>query len=387
MPLTVSPRQRQRLEQLVRDQQSGRKLIFRASIVLGVADGKSNSQLARELRTSRPTVIHWRKRFGEDGMGGLRDMPRCGRRKSITAAQVAAIKAAAVQPTPAGERWTTRALARAQGVSHATVFQIWKSCAPQRHRWDKFRFTLVRDIVGLYVNSPEAVVVFIGERRRQSPVPAKANPAQAVQMRVSQRTPARYERERSSLVSILDVLGAPRRMFFSLLDRSGKPDILPYQHDSQLKAFLHFLNFLDRRIPKRWDVHLVATSTEIRDEAELQQWFSAHLRFHVHYPPSGAEWSSVVATWLSEMSRGTLALSSTRHVHELLQHIMDQVAECFEAVPFLWFAHLPFAYRLGCQPERRYFKSIISAMIEMEHHFAMTAFRKRPRTPNWSIWS
>jgi len=370
MPLTVSSRQRQRLEQLVRDQQSVRKLVFRASIVLGVADGKSNSQLARELRTSRPTVIHWRKRFGEDGIGGLRDMPRCGRRKTITAVQVAAIKAAAVRPTPTGERWTTRALARDQGVSHATVFQIWKSCAPQRRRWDKLRFTIVRDMVGLFVNSPEAAVVFVGERNRQFPIPDEANQAQALQRRVPPRTMARYKRDNSSLVSILDLL--------------GEPNIRPRQQDRQLKAFLHFLNFLDRRISKRRDVHLVATNTEIRKHPKVQEWFSAHLRFHVHYPRSGARWSSVIATWLSEMSRETLTLSATRNVHELLRYIKNQVDACW---PFLWIARLPFAYRLGCQPEKEYFQDIISAMIEMEYHLAMTAFRKRPRMPDWSIWS
>jgi DNA-binding CsgD family transcriptional regulator len=43
-----------------REQRSGKteqRLGLRARIVLGAADGKSNNALAKELKTSRPTVL------------------------------------------------------------------------------------------------------------------------------------------------------------------------------------------------------------------------------------------------------------------------------------------------------------------------------------------
>jgi hypothetical protein len=62
-PLMLSLPVRHALELWVRDPNMPRKLVLRARIVLGAADGLSNSELARQLGTSRPTVIHWRRRF------------------------------------------------------------------------------------------------------------------------------------------------------------------------------------------------------------------------------------------------------------------------------------------------------------------------------------
>ena len=58
----------------------------RARIVLLAADGVSNTEIASRIGVSRPTVIAWRARYEESGIGGLVDLPRSGRpRRSITA--------------------------------------------------------------------------------------------------------------------------------------------------------------------------------------------------------------------------------------------------------------------------------------------------------------
>ena len=61
--LPISPKQRRELTRLMRNPNTPQKFALRAAIVLGAADGVSNNQLARELTTSRPTMIHWRGRF------------------------------------------------------------------------------------------------------------------------------------------------------------------------------------------------------------------------------------------------------------------------------------------------------------------------------------
>lgn len=45
----------------------------RARIVLGAADGKSNNAMAKKLKTPRPTVFDWRRRFAEGGVKALYD--------------------------------------------------------------------------------------------------------------------------------------------------------------------------------------------------------------------------------------------------------------------------------------------------------------------------
>lgn len=54
--------------------------VVRARIVLLAAEGSSsNKGIAARLDTSPQTVCKWRKRFYEEGLGGLEDRPRSGR--------------------------------------------------------------------------------------------------------------------------------------------------------------------------------------------------------------------------------------------------------------------------------------------------------------------
>ena len=53
--------------------------VVRARIVLLAADGLGNDEIATRLDTPRQVVSKWRKRFYEEGRGGLADRPRGGR--------------------------------------------------------------------------------------------------------------------------------------------------------------------------------------------------------------------------------------------------------------------------------------------------------------------
>src|ERR1700720_3744795 len=71
--LAATPESRQELERIARSGKTEQRGVLRARIVLGAADGKSNNALARELGTSRPTVLDWRRRFAEGGVAALYD--------------------------------------------------------------------------------------------------------------------------------------------------------------------------------------------------------------------------------------------------------------------------------------------------------------------------
>ena len=71
--LAATPESRQELERIARSGKTEQRVALRARIVLGAADGKSNNALARELGTSRPTVLDWRRRFAEGGVAALYD--------------------------------------------------------------------------------------------------------------------------------------------------------------------------------------------------------------------------------------------------------------------------------------------------------------------------
>ena len=82
--IMLTPLDRQTLGAWSRARTTPHRLSLRARIVLGAAEGQANSQIARALHTSRPTVLLWRQRFATGGVSALqKDTPGRGRRPTI----------------------------------------------------------------------------------------------------------------------------------------------------------------------------------------------------------------------------------------------------------------------------------------------------------------
>jgi hypothetical protein len=70
---------RDTLEAMARRYTSPYREVIRAKIVLYAAQGLGNDEIALRLDTPRQVVSKWRKRFFEQGMAGLEELPRRGR--------------------------------------------------------------------------------------------------------------------------------------------------------------------------------------------------------------------------------------------------------------------------------------------------------------------
>jgi transposase len=111
-------------------------IVLRCRVVLGAAQGMANNELARQLSTSLPTVLLWRRRFEQQGLLAiLQDKHRSGRPRSLTPEKEAAIVEATRSTKPDhATHWSVRTMARSQGVSSATIQRIWKAYHVQPHR-------------------------------------------------------------------------------------------------------------------------------------------------------------------------------------------------------------------------------------------------------------
>ena len=172
----ISDEQRVVLERWVGAQKTPQSVAMRARIVLLAGQGASNSETARVLGVSRPTVILWRARFAEGGTQALSaTKPGRGRKPTISAARIKAVVEATTQTRPAGQtHWSCRSMAKAQGVSPATVQRIWDAHGLKPHRLKTFklstdpRFTeKLTDVVGLYLNPPEKAIVLCVDEKSQ----------------------------------------------------------------------------------------------------------------------------------------------------------------------------------------------------------------------------
>ena len=121
-PLTWSDAERSELEVLVRRHGTPQQHALRGRMILAAAEGKNNSQIARELSVSVDTVRSWRMRWiGWQAISlkdisvseRLRDIPRPGRPSQITAEQTCQMMAMACeQPKERPiSHWTGREIA------------------------------------------------------------------------------------------------------------------------------------------------------------------------------------------------------------------------------------------------------------------------------------
>ena len=95
VPVVLSAGERKTLNKRVRGTKTSWRDRLRAQIVLAAARGRDNARIAADLRISVDTVRKWRGRFAARGLGGLADLPRCGRPRRISELTRAAVVALA----------------------------------------------------------------------------------------------------------------------------------------------------------------------------------------------------------------------------------------------------------------------------------------------------
>ena len=164
--IELSEEEQRVLQGVVRTPSVSGQRALRARIVLRAAEGVSNTQIARELGASVPTVGLWRRSFCERRLEGLRDAPRSGRPRQIDDDQVQRVLAQTLEPPPDGTtHWSVRRLAEATGISPTTVHRILREHQLKPHQVRSFTFSeaprlaeKVIDVVGLYLDPPKGVL-------------------------------------------------------------------------------------------------------------------------------------------------------------------------------------------------------------------------------------
>jgi putative transposase len=124
LAIDLTPAEKQELEKLVNRHTIGQQMALRGRIVLAAAEGKNNSQIAREFGLMLDTVRLWRERWRAlqsipladlSAEERLQDLPRPGAPARITAEQRCQIEALACEKPDGSDRpishWTGREIA------------------------------------------------------------------------------------------------------------------------------------------------------------------------------------------------------------------------------------------------------------------------------------
>lgn len=333
--LGISDEDRRELQQILALRSVPQSVALRARIILGAADGIANKVLARQLGTSLPTVLLWRGRYLREGLPGiLEDRPRSGRPKEITAEQEALVVEKTLRTTPNNAtHWSVRVMARAQGISPATVQRIWSKHHLQPHRVESFKFstdpefvTKVRDIVGLYLNPPDKAIVLSVDEKSQIQALDRTQPILPLRPGVPERQTHDYERHGTTTL-------------FAALDVAAGKIIGQCQPRHRHQEFLRFLETVDAAVEPTVPVHLILDNYSTHKHPAVKAWFADHPRYHVHFTPTSASWLNQVERWFAEITRKRIRRGSFRSLRELEKAIRDYIRANNKAPqPFLWVA-------------------------------------------------
>jgi len=173
-PVIINETDRLELDRWVAAHRTPQQVVQRCQIVLAASRGLQDKEIAEELEINFKTVALWRKRFCAEGCDCLWEVAEGrGRKSRLTSDDINRIVDATLQTKPAGAtHWSCRTMAKAHGVSKATVNRIWQSHQIKPHRTKGFKLSRdpnflkkLTDVVGLYLNPPEkALVVCVDEK-------------------------------------------------------------------------------------------------------------------------------------------------------------------------------------------------------------------------------
>lgn len=329
--LVLTESEQRQLESWARGRNTSQALALRSKIVLSCATGLDNKDVASRLETSQQTVSKWRNRFLAGRLTGLLDAPRPGAPRIIDDAQVDALLARTLEPTPPGTpRWSTRSMAHELGMSPAAVGRIWRAFGFQPHRLecipllnDPSLADCKLDILGLYLGPPLRAIV-LGLSPSDKPHDAAAPTPTAAVDPAGERSDQDYLRRGASvLLAALD-LATTRQGAEAERNRSSS-------------ELLKFLRGLAASVPPDLEVHLLIDGLGARPPAGLRAWFNRQSNLHVHFAPTSASWLKQAERWLAMPAEDGTEQEAQEAIYELVQAIRRYLyTHRATPGPFMW---------------------------------------------------
>jgi transposase len=331
--LPMSAAQRKTLEAWVQAKTTAQRMVLRSRICLLAAGGQSNHSMAVQLGITRPTVLLWRERFGEQGPTGLAEDAPHGRssRRTKDGVPRAIVEATLHTTPPDATHWSTRTMALKFGVSNATVCRIWDAHGWQPHRVATFKLSKDRrfvekltDVVGLYLNPPHKALVLCVDEKSQVQALDRTQPG--LPMKKGRCGTMTHDYKRNGTTGLFAAL--------NVLEGTGIGSCYPRHRNEEC---LKFLRRIDRETPAGLDRHWVLDNDGTHNHEKVHQWLGKHPRFHLHFTPTSSSWLNLVERWFGEITRKRIRRGVFKSVPELIEAIQEFIRINHQnPKPFVW---------------------------------------------------
>ena len=335
-PVKLSAEDNRNLRILSKRKRIEARVQMRARIVLMAAEGVSDKDIAQKLDTDRRVAARWRARFLTVGVQGLMtDATRPGRpRTARKDANVEKVVRTTLEHTPKGAtHWSTRTLAGHLGISASAVGRIWRAHGLKPHRVKSFKLSndpdfiaKLEDIVGLYLDPPEHALVLCCDEKTQIQALDRTQPG--LPLKRGRGTTMTHDYKRNGVTTLFAALNMLTGQVLSITDQL-------HRH----QEWLRFLTMIDRKTPKKKDLHLIVDNYATHKHPEVKAWLAGHPRFHMHFTPTSSSWLNMVERFFRDITDKRIRRGVFSNVADLEAAIKEYIAvHNKNPKPFIWTA-------------------------------------------------
>ena len=337
--VTLTGEERSVLQGWARAAKTERRKHFRARVILQLAHGVSNEEVARRCQARVATVSKWRGRFARLRLAGLEDAPRSGKPRVYDAASERRILQALDAVPPEGyARWNGRLLA--QRLRDVSEHQIWRVLRrrgislERRRSWcistDPCFAQKAADVVGLYLNPPENVIVLCVDEKPHIQALERAQGWLKLPNGKA-LTGFNHEYKRHGTTTL----------FAALEVATGLVKAGHYRRRRRVE-FLDFMNALLAQYPGQ-QLHVILDNLNTH-KPKHDRWLARHQNVQLHFTPTHASWLNQVEVWFSILASQALAGASFTSPEQVRERIDAFIAAYNQqAHPFEWTKQVVFS--------------------------------------------
>jgi transposase len=306
--------------------------VFRAKLILMLAEGASFSTIKRQLQTTAPTIIRWKHRFLASGIDGL-DTCHPGQTATVLTPALRAriLSATRRKPSDGSTHWSCRKLATVLGVSKDAVHRVWREAGLKPHRLERYMAsddpefeTKAADIIGLYIRPPQHAAVFCIDEKTAIQALDRLDPVLPLSPGRAERHGFEYYRHGTlSLYAALDV-------------KSGKvTGKTAARHTS--REFVAFLKDVVSICPLQQQIHIILDNLSAHKTASVREFLEQNPRVRFHFTPTYSSWLNQVEIWFAKIERDVIARGIFTSVPDLARKLRRYInAYSANAKPIQW---------------------------------------------------
>jgi transposase len=330
--LPLSDEEREELTRWAQSRSLAAGDVFRARLILALADGKSWTCIEADLGTSRPTIARWKRRFERDGIAGLDPQHKGSKPRTVTPAlQARVVRKTSEPPVDASTHWSCRKMAAALGISKSTVQRIWKQAKLKPHRLERYMASndpqfeqKAADIIGLYLYPPQHAAVFCVDEKTAIQALDRLDPILPLSPGRAERHGFEYYRHGTlSLYAALDV-------------KTGRVEGKTARRHTSAE-FIDFLTDIIGKAKAAREIHIVLDNLSAHKTKAVEQFLQDHPKVRFHFTPTYSSWLNQVELWFAKIQRDVIARGVFTSVADLSRKLRKYIrAYAKSAKPFRW---------------------------------------------------